>query len=109
MIDWKDKKYLQNLFNIDGVAFDTYRKLPEKIRFKFLCKFKKNKITLDEFDNFCSGYTSSFTKELKKELLSLFDIDCPIPFYVNKEKFVTSRESDVEFSRDLKLKLLLCQ
>ena len=106
MIDWKDKELLQNLFDIDGVAFDTYRKLPDKVRFKYLTKFKKDKITLDEFDNFCSGSSYSFTKELKVELLSLFDIKCPIPYYVNKERFVQARESNIEFTRDLKLILL---
>ena len=106
MINWEDQKHLQNLFDIDGVAFDTYRKLPEKLRFSYLSKFKKDKITLDEFDNFCSGSSYSFTKELKTESLSLFNIKCPIPYYVNKERFVQARENNVEFTRDLKLILL---
>lgn len=109
MIDWKDKEYLQNLFDIDGVAFDTYRKLPEKLRFTYLTKFKKDKITLDEFDTFCSSNSISLTKELKIESLALFDIKCPVIFYVNKEIFISERKRNVEFTRDLKLKLLLCQ
>jgi hypothetical protein len=109
MINWEDQKYLKNLFDIDGVAFDTYRKLPEKLRFTYLTKFKKDKITLDEFDSFCSSYSTSFTNELKSNCLSLFDIKCKIPYYVNKDRFIQARENDIEFTRDLKLKLLLCQ
>ncbi len=108
-VDWNDKKYLKSLFNIDDVIFDTYRKLPMKIRFVYLCRFKKDKITLDEFDSFCSSSSESFTKELKTESLSLFNIECKIPFYINKDRFIKAREENVIFSRDIKLKLLLCQ
>lgn len=103
-MNWKDKEYLQKLFDIDEVEFRTFVSLPEDLKYKYINRFKK-KISLDDFDSFCSYYMQ---KEAKDKLLSLFGIECEVPYYVGMDLFKLEREKNVQFTRDLKIKLL-CQ
>ena len=99
-----DKKNLQKLFDIGEVEFKTFVSLPEDIKYKYINRFKK-KISLDDFDSFCSYYMQ---KEVKDKLLSLFEIECEVPYYFGIDLFKLERERNVQFTRDLKIKLL-CQ
>lgn len=102
---YKDQEILSILFDIGTIEYYTFQyDLPENVKFEYLKRFKKV-ITVSEFDQFCS---SGINGELKSKALESFDIKCPIPFYYDLNRFTTEREKDVQFSRDLKIKLL-CQ
>jgi hypothetical protein len=98
------KKSLDILFNIDDVQFKTFQELPEDIRFSYLYKFKKS-IGVDDFDEFVASHLDL---KYKNEALKLFGIDDNSIGGWTKSDVKYKREKNVQFNRELKIKLL-CQ
>ena len=111
MVSYSDKEPLSILFNIDNVIFKTYQELANDsesdVRYQYIDKFKK-KITVDDFDCFI---VSNLDLKTKREMLKLFDIDINTSANISgwsKDQVRISREKNIQFNRDLKIKLL-CQ
>ena len=104
MVSYNHKYSLDLLFNIDDVQFKTFQELPEDIRFTYLRKYKKD-INVDDFDEFVASHLDL---KYKNEALKLFGIDDnPIGGWT-KSDAKNNRERNVQFNRELKIKLL-CQ
>lgn len=104
-MSWKDQEVLVKIFNIGDVEYKTFRDLPDSSKFNYIKRFKKS-ISVDDFDEFCSSPLRTIEK---KEILKMWDIDdCPVSFYINPDRIREQREKNIQFNRDLKIKLL-CQ
>ena len=100
---YKEQEILSKIFNIGDVEYYTFQyDLPKESRYEYIKRFKKT-IDISDFDKFCASDCSG---DFKSKILEVFDISCPIPFYYDVNRFTSEREKNVQFSRDLKLRLL---
>lgn len=105
-MNWEAQKTLEKIFDIGDVEFKTFRYLPESTKIDYIKRFKKP-ISVDDFDEFYSS--NNLDTNIKKEILKIWDIHkCPIVSYLIKDRVREQREKNIQFNRDLKIKLL-CQ
>ena len=90
-----DMESIKILFDIGYVEYKTFRNLPKELQIEYISRFKR-KITVDDFDKFCS---SPLLTQEKIDLLKIWGIEY---------SSYMLRKSNKEFDRDLKI-LLICQ
>ena len=107
-----DFKQLKLVFNIGQIEYKTSKSLPKEIQLLYLTKFKKE-FTIDEFDEFIGlgdPYTHGPDKTTisRKSIMYIYGIEIPngILSYT-KELVRERREKNIEFNRELKLKMIL--
>jgi hypothetical protein len=107
-----DFKQLNLVFNIGQIEYKTVKSIPKEIQLEYLSRFKRE-FTIDEFDEFIGlgdpyVYGSDKTTLNRESIMNLYDITIPsgiISF--SKERVRERRESNKEFNRELKLKMIL--